>query len=429
MTQVLVTGAGGFLGSHLIPALSRAGYDVICCGRHTATLRMRFPACRVVECDFASRKGSDSWDSVLRGVSVVINAAGIIQQHGANTFEAVHHNSPSIMFHAAEQAGVRRVIQISALGADTQATTRYHRTKWAADEVLRGLSLEWVVLQSSLIYGPGGRSQAFFAALAALPVMPLIGCGDQRIQPIHVDDVVDGILRLLPSDAPTRVTLPVVGPEPVTLRCFLETIRRWLGLAVAPTLAVPLGLVRLAAHVGDVVRSEFVNTDTLAMLCRENTADPTPYLIATGVKPRPLSTGLPAAAASHPERLAASLSFLRPLLLLSIAAVWIGSGVVSLFLFPQETSEAWLVRVGIPATWTAPTLMTAAALDIVLGFAMLFHWQLPLVLTIQLLLIVGFSLILTARMPELWTHPFGPLLKNLPLCVATLVLWAMERRR
>ncbi|HKY73184.1 MAG TPA: SDR family oxidoreductase [Nitrospira sp.] len=429
MTRILVTGAGGFLASHLIPALSHAGYDVICCGRDTASLQIRFPGCQVAECNFASCRGDDLWDGLLRDVSVVINAAGIIQQHGANTFEAVHRDGPIMLFHAAERAGVRRVIQISALGADTQAATLYHRTKWAADEELRGSTVEWVVLQPSLIYGCGGRSQAFFAALAAMPVLCLVGGGDQRIQPIHVEDVVEGILRLIHADAPSHLTLPVVGPEPITFRHFMEAIRRWLGLGIAPILTVPVGLVRLAARMGDVVRSDFVNSDTLVMLCRGNTADPAPYVAATGVRPRPLSLGLPERGAPRSELLSASLYFAPPVLRLSIALVWIGSGIVSLWWFPRETSEAWLLRTGIPAAWTALTLQITAILDILLGIATLIRWHLPAVLFLQLLLICGFTLILTVRMPEVWIHPFGPALKNLPLFVATWVLWVMERRR
>lgn len=429
MTPVLVTGASGFVGSHLISALRRADYDVICCGRNPARLVMQFPTCRVIKCDFSSGSTSESWDSVLTGVSVVINAAGIIQEQGADTFEAVHCDGPSALFRAAERAGVRRIIQISALGADALAETRYHRTKLAADEVLRGLSLEWVVLQPSLVYGPGGRSQAFFSALAALPLLPLIGRGDQRIQPVHVEDLVDGVLRLLPSDAPSHVTLPVVGPESVMFCEFLRTIRRWLGLATAPTLVIPLTLGRLAARIGDLRSWEFLNTDTLAMLCRGNTADATPYMAATNVRPRRLSTGLPEGGATRSELLSASLYFVPPLLRLSIAFVWIGSGIVSLWWFPRETSEAWLLRVGIPSAWTSLTLQATAILDILLGLATLIRWHLSAVLPLQLLLILGFTLVLTVRIPEVWVHPFGPVLKNLPLFVATWILFLMERQR
>lgn len=428
VTTVLVTGAGGFIGSHLIPALYRAGYAVRCGGRDVATLQARFPACQAVECDFATTPSRDGLDAMVLGASVVINAVGIIQEHGTSTFEAVHRDGPGALFQAAERAGVQRVIQLSALGADAEAQTRYHCTKRAADDLLRSLSLDWVILQPSLVYGPGGRSQGFFAALAALPIMPLIGHGDQRIQPVHVDDLVEGIVRLVPAEAARRVTLSVVGPAPVTFRQFLETVRCWLGLAVGPALSVPPGLMRLVARVGDVIRCEFVTTDALAMLSRGNTADTTPFTTATGVRSRSLSTGLPAYGANRPEVVTASLHFLRPLLLVSLAAVWIGSGVVSLVAFPQATSEGWLLQAGIPAAWAGPALMAVSGLDVVLGLAMLVRWRLALVIATQLVLIVGFSVLLTVRMPEWWAHPFGPLLKNLPLFVATLILWALERR-
>ncbi|MDH4185676.1 MAG: NAD(P)H-binding protein [Nitrospira sp.] len=426
--QVLVTGASGFIGSHITQALCLAGYDVICCGRDTTRLKAQFPSCRVVEYDFTKPPTSDFPDSLLRGVSVVINASGIIQEHGANTFETVHRDGPIALFRAAERAGVRRIIQISALGSDTHATTRYHRTKQAADNVLKTLSVEWVILHPSLVYGTGGRSHAFFSALAALPILPLPGHGDQQVQPVHINDFVLGIVRLLQSTAPSHVTLAVVGPEPVTFRQFMEAIRKWLGMTAGPTLAVPMGLISLVARIGDIVRSEFVNTDTLSMLRRGNTADPTAFQRLTSVEIQSLSKGLPAAAGTSPDLIMARLYFLSPLLRLSIATVWIGSGVVALFFYPHDISEAWLRRTGIPSAWTGLTLTAASMLDIILGLAMLARWRMPLILASQLVLILGFTVILTARMPELWAHPFGPLLKNFPLCIATLVLWALERR-
>ncbi len=425
---VLVTGAGGFVGSHVVSALLRADYEVLCCGRNEANLQRQFPTCKVVEYDFSSPYSNERLDTLLKDVSVVINAVGIIQEHGKSTFEAVHRRGPTDLFNAAERAGVRRVIQISALGADAQAATTYHKTKREADEALKTLSLEWVILQPSLIYGPGGRSFAFFSALATLPVLFLPGRGDQSIQPIHVDDVAAGIIRLVESDAVSRVTLPVVGPEPVTFRQFMEGIRGWLGLSRGYTVFVPMGIIRLMARIGDILRSDFVNTDTVSMLCRGNTEDSSSFVEGSGITPRSLSHALPAGGSGRPEFMAACLDVLRPLLLVSIAAVWIGSGLVTLFGFPHQTSEGWLLRVGIPEAWTGVTLVTASLLDIVLGTAMFFCRPLRLVLALQMILILGFSAILTLGMPEWWLHPFGPLLKNLPLFCATLLLWALARR-
>ncbi len=408
-------------------ALLAAGYHVTCCGRDQARLQARFPACRVVEYDVTSPLPSEALDAVLQGVSVVINTVGIIQERGKNTFDVVHRQGPIELFRAASRVGVRRIIHISALGADSQADTDYHLTKRDADDVLRTLPVEWVILQPSLVYGRGGRSYTFFSALTALPVLLMPGHGDQRIQPVHVEDLVAGIVRLVESSAVSRVTLAVVGPEPITFRQFMEAVRGWLGLERGIVVPVPMGLVRLAAWVGDAVRSDFVNSETFAMLCRGNVAEAGPFTTATGVKPRPIATGLPVAA-GRSAYTTACLDLLRPLLLAGLSAVWIGSGLVSLFVFPRETSEAWLLRVGIPEGWTGAALVGASLVDIVLGIGTILRRHLSLLLVMQLALIVGYSAVLTIRMPELWAHPFGPLLKNIPLFVVTLFLWLLERR-
>ena len=425
---VLVTGAGGFVGTHLVPALLSAGYHVICGGRNTVDLQRRFPTSQVVECNFTSPFPLETFDALLQSVSVVINTVGIIQEHGQDTFEAIHRRGPTDLFKAAERAGVQRVIQISALGADAQSATTYHKSKHEADVGLTSLSLEWVILQPSLIYGQGGRSFAFLSALAAFPVLFLPGRGDQLIQPIHIDDLTEAIVRLIGSDAVSRVTLPAVGPQPVTFRKFMEAIRCWMGLSPSHLGFVPMGIVRLIVRIGDVLRLDFVNSETLSMLCRGNTADSSSFIAACGVTPRSLSQGMPVGSSGQAEFKAACLYILSPLLLFSIAAVWIGSGLTSLFWFPSTTSEGWLRQVGVPEAWTGVTLTAASLLDIALGLAMLFRRPLRLVLVLQLILIVGFSAILTLRMPELWVHPFGPLLKNIPLFCATLLLWALARR-
>ncbi|MFO0775629.1 MAG: NAD(P)H-binding protein [Nitrospiraceae bacterium] len=425
--RVLVTGAHGFLGTHLVQALHGVGHDVLCCGRNAEALRKKFPSCSILSADFSSATPYD-WDAALRGVSVVINAVGIIQESGSQTFEAVHHRAPTALFQAAERVGVRRIIHISALGADADAVTPYHRTKQAGDDALRALKLDWVILQPSLVYGAGGRSHTFFSALAALPVLVVPGRGDQPIQPVHVEDLTAGIVRLVDLQAPSRMTIPVVGPEPVTYRHFLAGIRAWLGLRPSTTLSMPMVCMRVVSRVGDVCKSPFVNSGTLSMLCRGNVADPSAFSTATGIRPRTLAEGLPPHGADYGTFAAACLYFLLPALRGSLVAVWIGSGLVSLFAFPIETSEGWLRQVGIPEALTRPTLVVASALDITLGLALGVRWRVGLVLAVQFALTLGFTVVLTLSMPEWWAHPFGPLLKNLPLLAATWLLWALERR-
>src|SRR5690606_7951177 len=128
----------------------------------------------------------------------------------------IYHRAPQALFEAAAQNGVKRVIQISALGADT-GTTPYFRTKKAADDVLPGLGIDYVIVQPSIVFGPGGGSARLFSNMVRLPLIPLPGAGNQRIQPVFIDDLVDVVIAILESSDPPATRIPVDGPEALTL--------------------------------------------------------------------------------------------------------------------------------------------------------------------------------------------------------------------
>jgi uncharacterized protein YbjT (DUF2867 family) len=426
--KILVTGAGGFIGSHVVRALRHVGHEVICCGRNKQRLLQLSPDCSAVEADFSCTWTLEQWLPILKDIAVVVNAAGIIQEHGPNTFSRVHRDGPIELFKAAQQAGVRGVVQISALGADGAATTDYHQTKKAADDFLANLPIEWIILRPSIVYGAGARSQEFFAALAALPFIPLAGDGSQRIQPVWIKDLVAAVMKLVEPGAPNRQHIDVVGPEPISIKAHLEMLRSWLGLSRTRALPIPLGLVRAMGRVGSLFRLEFVNASTVSMLCRENIGDPRPLARVLGASPHSCAAALRNTPSRQADGWHAGLYFLRPLLRISIATVWLAAGVLSLCAFPQQESEALLIRTGVLPWMAPPVLMGTSVLDIGLGLATLFRWRPALVLGFQLILIATFSGIIALSLPEFWLHPFGPLVKNGPLFVGTLMLLAMERK-
>ncbi len=426
--HVLITGASGFIGSHLTQAILRRGDTVTVAVRNAKVWGSRHPGIRAVSVDFCQAHRPEDWLVHLEGVDAVINAVGIIRETGQQSFRALHEQAPIALFQACEMAGVQRVIQISALGADDQAESQYHLSKKAADDFLAASTLEWTILRPSIVYGPGARSMAFFKALAALPVTPLINRGEQQIQPIHVTDLTTAVLQCLTPEGPTQTHINLVGPEPISFHSLMQRLRSWLGLGQLRPVAIPYGLTLASAKVGGFLGGAAITPETVQMLQRGNTGSVDEFVEHFGFMPRSLDEALLEEPARQPDQWHAGLFFLRPLLRLTIALIWISAGIVSAFIYPQEDSFALLSQVGISGNWAVVSLYGASALDLLLGFATLSNRWLRMAAYGQILTMALYTFIITLFLPALWAHPFGPVIKNLPLVIATLIMLVLERR-
>ena len=147
--RVLVTGAGGFIGAHIVAELARAGHDVVRAVRGPAG-----DSPNTIACDMATDTRVEDWLPRLQGIDAVVNAAGILRESGRNRFDSVHRDSPCALFRACEQAGVHRVVQISALGNPEDAD--FIRSKHEGDRVLSSLSLDWTIVRPSVVYAASG---------------------------------------------------------------------------------------------------------------------------------------------------------------------------------------------------------------------------------------------------------------------------------
>lgn len=422
---VFLTGASGFIGHHLARALAAHGHQVICAVRNPS--KANDPRFRYVAADFTRDFAMTDWLPRLTGVDVVINAVGIIREQGTQTFDAIHNQAPRALFSACAAAGVRLVIQVSALGADERAQSQYHISKREADKWLAGLDVASAIVQPSLVFGPGGTSARLFTTLASLPLIGLPGRGDQQIQPVHIDDVVAAIVTLVecPPERGTRIA--VVGPEATTLRGFLATLRHTMGHGRAHFLPMPMTLMRFAATAGKVLPNSLLDPETLQMLERGNTADSGSLHALLGRAPKPVTEFIPQETATDIRR-QAQLNWLLPVLRISIAIVWIWTGIVSFGLYPVAESYALLGRVGITGILATVMLYGAAALDLGFGIATLFLRRRYWLWWAQIALILGYTAIISWRLPEFWVHPYGPLLKNLPMLAAIWMLLEMEKR-
>lgn len=416
--RILLTGATGFIGRHLATALRTAGHDVIEARRHVTDPKQQ------VQADFTRDLEPSDWLPKLTGIECVINAVGILRERGDQTFERIHTRAPRALFEACARAGVSRVVQISALGAET-GRSGYFSSKHDADRFLEQLPLEWIIVQPSVVYGPGGTSARLFTMLASLPLSPVPGQGMQAIQPVHIEDLVACIVALLAPDSPARMKVPIVGPRPLPLRQFLAELRASLGLARTLTVPIPMWLMQTFAAVAQWLPRSLLDRETLAMLEAGNTADAAMTARLLGRDPRHAGDFV-APPYRNAARHDAQLSWLLPLLRFSIAAVWIWTGVVSLGLYPVKESYALLERVGLPSSWAPFLLYGAALLDFAFGLATLVLTRRRLLWLSQMALIAGYTVIISIKLPEYWLHPYGPILKNLPLLAGIYMLYVLE---
>ncbi|MCS0632827.1 SDR family oxidoreductase [Telluria mixta] len=429
--RILLTGASGFIGKHLLHALLAEGHDVVCAVRHPERLPAH-PHLSAIRADFANDTDKSTWLARLSGVEAVINTVGIFRERGTQTFENLHTRTPRALFAAcAESDDVHMVVQLSALGADEQADTAYHLSKKAADDYLATLPIRAAIVQPSLVYGADGASARVFKAMASLPFAVRLGDSPQLVQPIHVDDVVAAIVTLLrqrlhadrAESGPVR-RIALVGPQARPFVDYLATLRRAMGMGRLRVLPLPGGVAKLLARIGAWLPGALLDPDALRMLDRGNAADPGPTLRLLGRPPRDIASFVVDPGA---ERARAKLDWLLPVLRLAIAIVWIATAIVSAFLYPAAASYELLARSGIPEQLRPVMLYGASVFDLVLGFATLFLHRRRWLWLMQLALIGFYSVVIAVRLPEFLIHPYGPLTKNLPMLAAIWLLYELEK--
>lgn len=420
--KVLLTGASGFIGGRLAAALVARGHVVVGTSRHARP----HGGIRWARLDLAEAVEPAAWSPWLQGIDIVVNAAGVFQQHGRATFTAVHRDAPRALFEACAQARVRRVVQLSALAGPQAAGVAFVATKHAADAVLLALPVDGVVVRPSLVFGADGTSSAMLLSLASAPVIALPPLDDGIVQPVHVDDLVHALCALV-EGARTERCVAIVGPRAMPLRDYLLSLRRSMGLGSAPVWRLPRGVSVAATRLGDRLPHAWLTSDSLRLLEAGSHADPHATVALLGRPPRAPDQFIDAAVRT-PLRTHALLGWCLPMLRLAIAFVWIATAIVSFGLYPVDDSLAMLSRVGVPSAWQPLLLYGAAGMDLLLGVLTLAAPSRALWRT-QIALMLFYMLLIAWRLPEQWLHPFGPLTKNVPMLAALVLLDALTPPR
>lgn len=419
--HVLIVGASGFIGQHLAARLVAEGVCVTAAGRARDRLRRCLPGAAAIRCDLAN-DGLEDWRERLAGVDAVINCAGLFGDERG--YATVHAGGPIALFDACRAAGVGRVLQISALGAAADAASAYHRSKALADDHLAGMgnALGWAIVRPSLVIGHGGQSSALFTMLAALPITPDLGRADGLVQPIHIDDLVEILVRLLHAPLPLAVRIDAVGPEPMTTAALVAILRRWLGLPDTMRVRVPRWLISAMARlgIGPVTR------EGLEMLATGNTAPVEPLIAMTRFRPATIAQALARRRANGADLQTARLAPVTPVLRTALAFVWLAGGAIPLSVTSAATNMAWLARAGLSGGMATTALWAGALADIAIGAALLLRIRGAALAGIALM--ATYTMILTHIAPELWADPFGPLTKNVAVLALSIAVHALETR-
>jgi uncharacterized protein YbjT (DUF2867 family) len=279
--NILLCGDTGFIGRHIALALRKAGHQVT--GLRAPRTDGR------AGLDYATATRAEVWHPWLDGIDAVVNAVGVLRDSKRRPIEAVHTQAPLALFDACVAAGVRRVIQVSALGVD-RLPQQYARTKLAAE---RGLlahqaldKLDAAILRPSVVFGRGGAGSEMFMRLAQLPLLVMPGVALRaRIQPVAVIDLADAVAALVGPQLGWRGVMDCVGPRALTMGEFIDVLRTQQGRGATRQCGLPDWWSRAMASAGDQVSVSPWSSDTMAMLQVDNVGAVAPFARLLGHAP------------------------------------------------------------------------------------------------------------------------------------------------
>lgn len=269
--RIFLAGGTGFVGGHVRCALLEQGHELRLLVHRKSVCQE--PGVELAEGDVTR---PETYAAAVKGCDAVINLVGIIREFPAQgiIFERLHGEATRALLGAARKAGARRFIQMSALGTRPAAVSRYHQTKYRAEEEVRESGLNWTIFRPSVIFGP---KDDFINRLAGLirklPAVPIIGDGSYRLQPIHAGDVARCFASALEMPETVGKTFELCGMDRLTYLGLLETIARVLGRRKVRTVRIPLRFMELITP--HLQRFSFfpITMDQIRMLLEESVCD------------------------------------------------------------------------------------------------------------------------------------------------------------
>ncbi|HYM73939.1 MAG TPA: complex I NDUFA9 subunit family protein [Stellaceae bacterium] len=294
--QIAVLGGPGFIGRYVVKHLAERGEVLAVGSRHAADAKFLKLKGDVGQVGLVNIAIDDEvrLPAFLAGKDALINCVGILHERGAQKFDLLHYSAPARLARLAREAGIERLIHISAIGADLRSSSAYARSKAAGEQAVRDAFPTATILRPSIVLGPEDDFFNRFASMAMLsPVLPLIGDGETRFQPVYVGDVAEAVVRALDDPAAAGRTYELGGPKIYTFRALMELMlaeirrKRWF-------VNLPFAVATAQARAMSICPNPPLTPDQVEMLRRDNVVSSGALTLGTlGIQPVAVEAILP----------------------------------------------------------------------------------------------------------------------------------------
>lgn len=266
--MIFVTGGTGFVGRSIVRRLLSRGERLRLLYRSE---RRRFVQDEKVEWILGEIGSQESLLRGMIGADAVIHLVGILVEPGGQTFETLHVEGTRNVVEAMTQVGVRRLLHMSALGTRPNAASRYHQTKWQAEALVHAARLDATVFRPSLIFGPEDRAINLLAKIVSYaPVVPVLGSGENRFQPVWVEDVAESFVRSLNNPVSYGKRYALCGPRVYTFNEMIDLILRIKGIS-RPKVHLPIWALKVPAGLAErLLPRPPLTRDQLTLLQEDN---------------------------------------------------------------------------------------------------------------------------------------------------------------